>query len=152
MQLFKTKVLIPRAQVTIADFGYPVQALWFYCSQIQAIQFRPFGFIAPRFWLSCLDPFAFLFPDFGYPVQALQFYCSQILAIQFRPFSFIAPKCFDIYLAVQSFDCELLLNEGYSRNRPCDLNLMSTFLLHQPLLTNSLLEPVFGGPFQAKIF
>jgi hypothetical protein len=29
----KTKVLLPRTYVILADFGYPVQALWHYCSQ-----------------------------------------------------------------------------------------------------------------------
>ena len=29
----KAKVLLPQAQVTIADFGYPVYTFWFYCSQ-----------------------------------------------------------------------------------------------------------------------
>ena len=29
----KTKVLLPQTYVTLADFGYPVLAFWFYCSQ-----------------------------------------------------------------------------------------------------------------------
>jgi hypothetical protein len=41
----------------------------------------PFGFLAPRFWLSFLCPVVFLLPDFGYPFHALWFSCSQILAI-----------------------------------------------------------------------
>ena len=28
------KVLLYQAYMTLADFGYPVYALWFYCSQI----------------------------------------------------------------------------------------------------------------------
>jgi hypothetical protein len=29
----KTKVLLPRALVTLTDCGYPVKTLWLYCSQ-----------------------------------------------------------------------------------------------------------------------
>ena len=36
----KTKVLLTQGQVTLVYFGYPVQALWFYCSQ----NFKLFGF------------------------------------------------------------------------------------------------------------
>jgi hypothetical protein len=32
------------------------------------ILLRPFGFLAPRFCLSCLDLLVFLLPDFVYPV------------------------------------------------------------------------------------
>ena len=88
----KTKVILPQSQVTLTDFGYPVQTLWFSCSQTLAILFRPFGFLAPRFWLSCLDPLVFLLPDFDYPVQTIWFSCSQILTILFRPFAFLAPR------------------------------------------------------------
>ena len=42
----KTKVLLPPAYVTIADFGYPVQALWLYCSP----KFNLFCFPIFRFW------------------------------------------------------------------------------------------------------
>ena len=41
----KTKVLLPQAWVTLADFGYPVYALWFYCSQ----NFKLFRFSIFRF-------------------------------------------------------------------------------------------------------
>ena len=78
--------------MTLADFGYPVQTLWFSCSQILSILFRPFGFLTPRFRLSCLDNLVFLLPDFSYPVQTLWFSCSQIQAILFRPFGFLAPR------------------------------------------------------------
>ena len=130
--LLKLKVNLSPPQVTLANFGYPVQTLWFTCSQILAILFRPFGLLAPRFWLSCLGPLVYLLPDFGYPVQALWFTCSHILAtlfrplvyllpdfgypvqalwftcshifpILFRPFGLLAPKDLD-YLAFQSFD------------------------------------------------
>ena len=30
---YQTKVLLPQIQVTLADFGYPLQALWLYCFQ-----------------------------------------------------------------------------------------------------------------------
>ena len=41
----KTKVLLPQAKVTLADFGYPVQAIWFYFSQIfNYLAFRSFDF------------------------------------------------------------------------------------------------------------
>jgi hypothetical protein len=40
------KVLLPQTWVTVADFGYPVKALWFYCSQ----NFTLFGFQIFRFW------------------------------------------------------------------------------------------------------
>jgi hypothetical protein len=36
------------------------------------ILFRPFGFLASRFWLSCLGTLVFLLPDFGYPVEPKQ--------------------------------------------------------------------------------
>jgi hypothetical protein len=49
-------------------FGYPVEALLFSFPQILAFLLRPFDFLAPRFWLSCLGPLVFLLPDFGYPV------------------------------------------------------------------------------------
>jgi hypothetical protein len=63
-----------------------------YCSQILSILFRPFGFIVPRFCLSCLDLLVLLLPDFVSPVYDLWFYCSQILSILFRPFGFIVPS------------------------------------------------------------
>ena len=31
--IIKTKVIVPQAQVTVAYFGDPVQALWFTCSK-----------------------------------------------------------------------------------------------------------------------
>jgi hypothetical protein len=40
-------------------------ALWLYCSQILYILFRPFGLPAPRFCLSRFVPLVFLLPDFG---------------------------------------------------------------------------------------
>jgi hypothetical protein len=52
---------------------------------MKVVVFSPFGFLAPRFCLSCLGPLVFLLPDFGYPVEALWFSCSQILSILFRP-------------------------------------------------------------------
>jgi hypothetical protein len=79
----KNKVLLPRVYVTLDGFDYPIYALWFYCSQILAIPYMPFGFIAPRFWLSHLGPLVLLLPDFVYPIYALWFYCSQLLAIPF---------------------------------------------------------------------
>ena len=79
-------------KIYIADFVYPVQTLWFSWSQILAILFRPFGFLAPRFQLSCLDPLVFLLPDFSYPAWTLWFFCSHILTILFRPFGFLAPR------------------------------------------------------------
>jgi hypothetical protein len=57
-----------------------------------AIMFRPFGFLAPRFWLSCFDRLGFLLPDFGYHVSTVWVSCSQILAIMFRPFGFLDPR------------------------------------------------------------
>ena len=42
----KTKVLLPHVSVTLADSGYPVQALWFYSSQHPKL----FGFPICRFW------------------------------------------------------------------------------------------------------
>ena len=114
----KNKVLLPRVYVTLDGFDYPIYALWFYCSQILAIPYMPFGFIAPRFWLSHLGPLVLLLPDFVYPIYALWFYCSQILSIPYMPFGFIAPSCWLShlfgfiaptilnYLAFQSFDFE----------------------------------------------
>jgi hypothetical protein len=32
--VIKTKTIFPQAQVTIADFGFPVYALWLSCSHI----------------------------------------------------------------------------------------------------------------------
>ena len=90
--IIKTKILLPQAYMTLADFSYPVQALWFSCSQILALLFRPYGFLAPRFWLSCSGPMVFLLPDFSYPVQALWFSYSQIVALLFRPYGFLAPR------------------------------------------------------------
>jgi hypothetical protein len=49
----KTKVLLPRALVTLTDCGYPVKTLWLYCSQ----NFKLFGFPTFWFWAS---------PDEGY--------------------------------------------------------------------------------------
>ena len=37
-------------------------------SLILAILFRPFGLLAPRFWLSCLGPLVLLLPDVSYRV------------------------------------------------------------------------------------
>lgn len=47
--LYKTKVLLPRALVTLAEFGNPVQALWFYCSQtcLNGLNFQSFVLSAP---------------------------------------------------------------------------------------------------------
>ena len=42
----KTKVLLLQAQVTLADFGYFVYALWFYCSQSVTL----FDFAIFQFW------------------------------------------------------------------------------------------------------
>jgi len=41
----RTKVLLPQALVTLADFGYHVYALWFYCCE----NFKLFGFSIFRF-------------------------------------------------------------------------------------------------------
>ena len=41
----KTKVLLPRALLTLADFGYPVLSLWFHCFQ----NFKLLGFAIFRF-------------------------------------------------------------------------------------------------------
>ena len=41
------KVLLFQALVTLADFGYHVQALWYYCSQ----NFKLFDFSIFRFWV-----------------------------------------------------------------------------------------------------
>jgi membrane protein required for beta-lactamase induction len=124
----------------LPDFGYPVEALWFSCSQILAILFRPFGFLAPRFWLSCLGPL--VLPKSGSkntkgpkqdsqnlrarkpkglnriakiweqenPVEALWFSCSHILAILFRPFGVLAPRFWLSCLGPLVF---LLPNFGY---------------------------------------
>jgi len=43
-------------------------------------------------------------------------------------------------------------DEGYSRNASCALNLISTFLLHQLIINNSLLEVIVGGLFQGEFF
>jgi len=43
--------------VNLADFGYLVWALWFYCSPPSAI-----GDLG-RFWLSCLGPLILLLPN-----------------------------------------------------------------------------------------
>ena len=37
----KTKVLLPKAKVTVVDFGYLVSVLWFYCSQSFQLFFFP---------------------------------------------------------------------------------------------------------------
>jgi hypothetical protein len=37
-----------------------------------ALLFRPFGFIAPIIWLSCLGLLVLLLPEFGSPVQESQ--------------------------------------------------------------------------------
>ena len=55
--IIKAKVLLPQVQVTLTYFGYPVQALWFYCSQnLQII------------WLSNISTFSV--PDEGYSRNA----------------------------------------------------------------------------------
>jgi hypothetical protein len=76
----------------LPDFGYPVYALWFTCSQILAILFILFGLLASRLWLSCLFSLVYLLPDFGYPVYDLWFTCSQILAILFILFGLLASR------------------------------------------------------------
>jgi hypothetical protein len=48
----KTNGINRRAK--IPDFGSPVYSICFSCSQILALLFIPFVFLAPRFWLSCL--------------------------------------------------------------------------------------------------
>jgi hypothetical protein len=48
----KTEVLLPRAQVTLVDFGYPLYALWFYCSQsFKLFDFPFFDFERTWCWL-----------------------------------------------------------------------------------------------------
>jgi DNA-directed RNA polymerase subunit N (RpoN/RPB10) len=70
----------------------PVYTICFSCSQILALLFMPFVFLAPRFWLSCLYHLFFLLPDFGSPVYTICFSCSQILALLFIPFVFLAAR------------------------------------------------------------
>ena len=41
----KTKILLPQAYVTLADFDYPAKALLLYCSQ----NFKLFGFLIFQF-------------------------------------------------------------------------------------------------------
>jgi hypothetical protein len=38
----------------LPDFGYPLYALWFTCSQILATLFMPFGLLAPKDFLFIL--------------------------------------------------------------------------------------------------
>ena len=83
---------------------YSVEVLWFSSSQILSILLRSFGFLTPRFCLSCLDPLilAILF-------KTLWFSCSQVLVILFRPIGFLAPRfclsCLDPYFFVASRFC-----------------------------------------------
>jgi hypothetical protein len=59
-------MFMPFGYIAHKDFGYPVYALWLYCSQ--------------RFWLSCLGPLVILL--------------TKILGVLFRPFVYIAHKDF----------------------------------------------------------
>ena len=76
----------------LSDCVYPVHTVWFSCSQIVYILFRPFGFLVHRLCISCSEPLVFLLPNCVYPVHTLWFSCSQIVYILFRPFRFLAPR------------------------------------------------------------
>ena len=130
--LLKLKVNLSPPQVTLANFGYPVQTLWFTCSQILAILFRPFGLLAPRFWLSCLGPLVYLLPHFGYPVQALGLLAPRFWLPCLGSLVYLLPH-FPYPVQTLWFTCSKRLrlfgfsifrlqsvpDEGYSRNMSC---------------------------------
>ena len=101
--LYHLVFLLPKIciKTKVVCFGSPVYTICFSCSQILALLFMPFVFLAPRCWLSCLYHLVFMLPKiciktkvacFGSPVYTICFSCSQMLALLFIPFGFLAPK------------------------------------------------------------
>jgi hypothetical protein len=106
--IIKTKFDLPKVQVTLADFDYPVCDLWSWLSclwpLILTILFMTFDLDYPVYdlwsWLSCLWPLIltilFMTFDLDYPVYDLWSWLSclwpLILTILFMTFGFLAPK------------------------------------------------------------
>ena len=90
----KTKALLPRTQVALADFGYSYQALWFSPS-------ADFGYSYQALWFS---PSA----DFGYSYQALWFSPSVDFGYSYQAFWFSPSQKLLNYFAFQSFNFENL--------------------------------------------
>jgi hypothetical protein len=105
----KVKVLLPQVNVTLANFGYPVYTLWFYCSQgllnylvFQYFDFEPYLMkVIQRTWWRW-----FSVPDEGDSAYLMKV----IQRTWWRWFS--------------------VPDEGDSRSVPCALSLISTFVLY----------------------